>query len=363
MLALLVAVAIVAAACGEGPPRPPCGTRGGPIATMCGFENPEDLEYVVDADLLVASNMRFDGRDRPDAIRGGYLSGLAPATGTIRRLWPEASAETSPDPALGDPVCKTPPAAGVLYPHGITSQTRDGRPLLYVIGHQGDAGGREAVEIFEIAGRGKAARAIWRACVPMRPRVMGNDLAVAPDGEIVVSNYQPSVSLWHLIKANVLGLSTGDIQAWSRDRGWRTIPGTAAGLPNGVAISADGRFVYYSETGTGFVYRIARDGSGDKLSVDIGGNPDNFTWSDRGTLLIATHTGGMRMLACAFGRAPCRTSWEIYELDPTSLVARLFLAGDGEVLGAMSTPAVVGPMLYLASVFDDRIGVMSLPPR
>jgi hypothetical protein len=362
MLALLVVVAAVASACGQGPPRPSCGTRGGPIATLCGFENPEDIEYVMDADLLVASNMRFDGRDEADAIRGGYLSGHAPAAGATHRLWPDAKAETTPDPSLGDPVCMTPPPAGVLYPHGITSVTRDGRPLIYAIGHQGEAGGREAVEIFEVVGRGRAARVIWRACVPMRPRVMGNDIAIAPDGEIIVSNYQPSVSLWPLIKANVLGLSTGEIQAWSRDRGWRTIPGTEAGLPNGVAASADGRFVYYSETATGLVYRISRDGSGEKLSVDIGGKPDNFAWSGRGTLLVATHTDGIGVVACAFGRSPCRTAWEVYELNPTSMEAKLFLAGDGEVLGAMSTPAVVGPMLYLASIFDDRIGVLPMPP-
>jgi len=360
-LALLMALAAFLPAC-KSRPRAACG-RGVTITTICGFENPEDIEYVPSADVLVASNMRFDGRDQPDAIRGGFLSSLALASGTVHRLWPDPTDQANLDPALGDPVCLTPPAAGVLYPHGITSTTRDGRALLYAIGHQGEAGGREAVEIFEVVGRGETARVIWRACVPMRARVMGNDIAVAPDGEIVVSNYQPSVSLWHVIKANVLRMSTGDIQAWSRGRGWRIIPGTAAGLPNGVAISPDGRFVYYSEAGTGRVYRIARDGTGERISVDIGGNPDNFAWSGRGTLLIATHTGGAGMLACAFGRAPCRTSWEVYELDPTSLAARLLLAGDGDALGAMSTPAVVGPDLYLASVFDDRIGMVPLPAR
>jgi hypothetical protein len=362
LLAVLVGVSTLALAC-ENRPRAACGRGGGTIGTICGFENPEDIESVTDADLLVASNMRFDGRDDPGAIRGGYLSGLTPASAAVRRLWPDPTAEASHDPALGDPVCLTPPAGGVFYPHGLTSTTRDGRSLLYTIGHQGEAGGREAVEIFEIVGRGAAARVIWRACVPTRVHVMANDIAVAPDGEIVVSNYQPSVSLWHVVKANVLGLPTGDVQAWSRERGWRVVPGTAAGLPNGVAVSADGRFVYYSESGTGLVHRVARDGTGERGSVDVGGNPDNFTWSGRGTLLVATHTGGARLLACAFGRSPCRTSWEIYEIDPTSMAARLLVAGDGEVLGAVSTPAIVGASLYLASVYDDRIGVLPLPPR
>jgi hypothetical protein len=360
-LALVVAVAAFSTACGSRP-RAACGS-GGAIATVCGFDNPEDIEYVASADLLVASNMRFDGRDVPGAIRGGYLSGLAPASGATHRLWPDATDESSPRPALGDPVCLTPPSSGVLYPHGITSATRDDRSLLYVIGHQGEAGGREAVEIFEIVRRGPAARLKWRACVPVRARVMANDIAIAPDGEIIVSNYQPTTSLWHTIKGNALGLSTGDVQAWSPGRGWRIIPGTTARLPNGVAVSADGRFVYYSELGTGLAYRVARDGSGEPASVAIGGNPDNFAWSGRGTLLLATHTGGAALLACAFGRSPCRTPWEIYEIDPTSMAAPLLLAGDGEVLGAVSTPAVVGPNLYLASIFDDRIGVLPLPAR
>jgi hypothetical protein len=364
-LSAFLGLAALCAACGDEPPRGPCRTDG-PIGTLCGFQNPEDIEYVAGGEVIVAANMRFDGRD-DGAVRGGYLSALALATGRTHRLWPTdppaaAVAADATDATLGDPVCRTPPA-GAFYPHGITTAVREGRTLVYAIGHAGEAGGREAIELLELTGRGPAARLVWRGCVPMPPRAMGNDLAVAPDGEIVVSNYQPTMSLWHTVKANVLRLSTGEVLAWRPDRGWRTLPGTAARQANGIAVSADGRFVYYSEIASGFVYRISRDGAGERAAVEIGGNPDNFTWSGRGTLLIATHTGGVALVACAFGRAPCRTPWEIHEIDPTSLEARRILAGDGDVLGAVSTPAIVGDQLYLASIFDDRIGVLPLPAR
>jgi hypothetical protein len=266
------------------------------------------------------------------------------------------------EPRLGDPVCAGPPA-GAFYPHGLTSAVRDGATLAYVIGHQGEAGGREAVEIFEVTGAGPATRLGWHGCVPMPAGASGNDVAVAPDGEIVVSNYQPSMSLWYTVKAQVLGMNTGDVRAWLPGRGWRSVPRTAARQANGVAVSRDGLTLFYSELATGAVHRSRRADGGALASIDVGGFPDNLAWSGRGTLLVATHTGGAGLLFCAFGRTPCRTSWEIHEIDPATLAARPLFTHDGEVVGAVSTPLVVGDRLYLASIFDDRIGVTTLPER
>ncbi len=364
-ITLPLALAALVTACTSAPPRGPCteGGPGAPLDSVCGFENPEDIEYVEGSEIVVVSNMRFDGRDPTGLTRGGYLATLVPATGEVRRIWPASDAQDDgARPLLGDPVCAAPPA-GAFYPHGLTSAVRDGATLVYVVAHQGEAGGREAVEIFEVTRADTATRLRWRGCVPMPPGTSGNDAAVTPDGEIVVSNYQPSMSLWYTIKANVLGMNTGDVRAWLPGRGWRSVPRTDARQANGIAVSRDGSTFFYSETATGEVHRARRVDGGALASVDVGGNPDGLAWSGRGTLLVATHTGGAALLPCALGRAPCRTSWEIHEIDPATLAVRLLLAHDGDLVGAVSAPLVIGNRLYLASIYDDRIGVAALPER
>jgi sugar lactone lactonase YvrE len=356
---VLGAALVIACGCADPAPRGPC-TATPPIGTVCGFENPEDIEFIESAAVIAASNMRFDGRDPEGVVRGGFLSLLDPTTGAVRRAWPTAPTMTGAAiPGIGDPICGAPPA-GALYPHGLVSARRDGATLVYVVGHRGEHGGREAVEIFAASGSADATVLRWSGCIPIPPAMMGNDVAIAPDGEVVVSNYQPSPSLWYTVEANLFGMNTGDLRAWSPGRGWRTIPDTASRMPNGVAVSPDGAVVYYSETASGRVHRRARLSGADHASVVIGGNPDGMAWSPRGTLLVATHTAGASLLGCAFGRSPCRTGWEIYEIDPTTLATTLLLAHDGMALGAASSPIAAAGRLYLGSIWDDRIGVAPL---
>ena len=129
-------------------------------------------------------------------------------------------------------------------------------------------------------------------------------------------------------------------------------------MANGVALSRDGNSVLYAETITGKVHRTPRFGKNGSISVTIGGNPDNFTWTEDETLLIATHTGGIEFMGCAFGRLPCTTSWEVWEIDPATLAVSKVLEHDGTDIGAVATALRVDNRIYLSSVFDDRIGVV-----
>jgi hypothetical protein len=76
-------------------------------------------------------------------------------------------------------------------------------------------------------------------------------------------------------------------------------------------------------------------------------------------LLIATHTGGAAFMLCRFGRLPCATSWEVWEMDPETLAMHKVIAHDGSIVGAIATALEVDGVLYLGSVFDDRIGVVA----
>ncbi len=350
-------LACLLAACGGSAATAPCGTQE-PIATICGFQNPEDLEPIASAGLLLVSNMRHRSNEAP-----GFIAAYLPREDRVVRLWPAAArpapADVSSD-AFGDPTCPGAPPADGFFPHGLTSYVHGEHVLVLAAAHAFDDRGREAVEVFELSGRGADARLTWRACIPAPPNVQINDLAVARDGAIFASNYQPSPSLRHTILAQLFGSNTGYLLAWTRDGGWRKVAGTDASLANGVAVSRDGKMVFFAESMTGRVHRLPRANDGGAIAVEVEGNPDNLMWSERKTLLVASHTSGARFGLCLLGWRPCRTAWSVFELDPATLTVRTVLEHDGSTLGAVATAAQMGNALYLGSVFGDRIGRVRL---
>ena len=377
-LLLAVVLGFFVSACTNAGERQACSLDPGPgqIGTLCGFANPEDLEYVPEFGLVVVSNMRNNG----GGTEGGFLSAFRPGSSDVFRLWPReadgqglAGPASDDDAPIGDPDCITPPPGEGWEPHGITSRADGSRTLLYVIGHENDvAGTREAIEIFELtpsdpSGRAGQARQpnarpqlIWRSCIPTQDGVVANDVATTSSGEVIASNYLPKQSLFLTIKANLFGSTTGHVARWNAESGWTDIPKTEAALANGVAVSEKPEMVFYAELGTGLVHRTPIEHPRGRMELTIGGLPDNFTWTERGTLLIATHQAGPGMLLCTLGRTPCRSPWAVYELDPRTMVVQELLSHDGEQIGAVATALAVGNTLYLGSVFDDRIGVVIL---
>jgi len=209
-----------------------------------------------------------------------------------------------------------------------------------------------------VVGSGLETKLSWLGCIPTPDAIQANDLAVSADGTVYASNYQPDNSPMHAIKASLLGTDTGGIIAWKPGTGWSEIEGTSSKLANGVALSKDGKVLYYTETISRSLHRKPLDGS-PSVWVDIPGMPDNLSWTERGTLLVASHTSGPRFMACASGRLPCRSPWIIHELDPTTMALRTLAEHDGGRLGAVTVATPVGDKILLGSVFDDRIGVLS----
>ncbi len=336
-LALCV-VAVSVAACG-GEARGPCAPDA-TLGSVCGFENPEDVAYSEPANLLVVSEFRILGK-------GGSLSGLVPGTSTPRRLWPGENAASEPDPTVGDPTCPAPDPA-LFHPHGIFV---DAKNDLYVVNH----GGRDSVEVFGIREAGEQAELVWRGCIVLPDGASGNDLAVASDGDVIVSNYSSAVdSILDNVKIG-FGMATGDVLRWRRGMGWRHVPGTTASAANGVALSPDGETLYYAETGGGRFVRIGLDGEG-RAEVAVPGGPDNLSWTSRGTLYLASHTSNVAFLGCLVGKA-CRSPWVLLEIDPATLAVTEVLRHDGAVVGAVASAQQVGDLVYLGAVFGDRIGL------
>lgn len=88
---------------------------------------------------------------------------------------------------------------------------------------------------------------------------VGNDLALTLAGDVVVSNFQPTMSglrgAYFMIRSG-LGWPTGDVIVWHASEGWRHVAGTSAAGANGIAVSPDGKTLFYAETGAGRVARV-----------------------------------------------------------------------------------------------------------
>jgi hypothetical protein len=360
----LVPLLLLAVACGSSAPRGACTGRPAPgqLGSVCGFENPEDVEAVPSAGLLLVSEMRPLVGDGPG---GGAISALTAPDARPRRLFPPG--RVSPELPIGDPKCTTPPPDGAFSPHGIASRSGPtaGVARVAVVGHRY----REAIELFDLVGRGDDATLLWRGCVPLPADTVGNDVAIAHDGELIVSNFQPSMQGFWLYYYNFLaglGMNTGDVMAWMPGRGWRRIPGSEGRTPNGVAVSRNGVTVFFAEVAAGRVSAVPRGGvppGAAARRVRVRGNPDNLTLTSRGTLISGSHVSRTRMIGCVFGRTPCRSGWALIEVDPATLEARTLVEHDGDVVGAVASAAEFDGCTYFGAVFDDRIGVVCPSPR
>ena len=342
---LSAAATLTALGCGA-PAERPCEGAEAPhgIATVCGFAKPEDVVWIEPANALLVSEMGWD------APSGGGALSLVDAAGARRVVWPDDAAPAPESPLLGDPACTSPPVAAEFSGHGLDAvwDAEAQRVRVAVVAH----GGREAVEQFDLVGEGSGLRLVWRGCVPLPPGTAGNDVALAPGGAFYVTNYLPTVhglSAWIALRAADRGQVTGDVLAWTREGGWRHVPGSAASQPNGIAVSPDGATLFVAENGASRVVRMPADGArtpADRTSFATPGRPDNLSWSSRGTLLVAVlhpaTPGG----------------WSLLEHEPGAAGATLRVeARDGAPLHSVTSADEAGGRLFFGSMADDRIGI------
>jgi sugar lactone lactonase YvrE len=93
------------------------------------------------------------------------------------------------------------------------------------------------------------------------------------------------------------GASLGDVVDWSSDQGWRHVPHTRVGLPNGVAVDPTGRLFVADWSGSRLV-RIDR-ATGRRDEIALPHHPDNLSWAPDGRLLAAGQIGSIRVaLGC-----------------------------------------------------------------
>ena len=195
---------------------------------------------------------------------------------------------------MGDPT--------ILEPHGLDIAIRpDGVPELYLVNH----GDRESIEIFEIRVGGLRPSLAWIGSVTMPEFTFGNDVAATPEGGFAVTSSSDTEGGFERSVARMAaGDETGKVVEWSPTNGWRTVPGSQISSANGVAVSADGAWLYVAGWRSRCIKKVSRgDGPVESHVVATDMMVDNLTWTSDGHLLAAGTIEGSRS-ATRSGWAP-----------------------------------------------------------
>lgn len=346
--------AALALACSAPPAIEGCRPADG-ITPVCGFENPEDLVLAPGGSWLLAS--QWDGAS---------LVAWRISDGEKRTVFPTRGAlGESGEATEGAGDCPGPPDAAHFAPHGIDLVAEPlAPPRLLVVNH----GAGQRVEIFEVGWAEGAPALWWRGCVPLPGDAFPNDVAGLPGGGFVVTNMMPDatgVGRLPTMVRMLLGMDTGSVLEWTPAGGWRELPGSHGSGPNGVAVSADGADVYFTEWAGRRIVSVRREGAPDRHAAELPARPDNLTWTDDGRLLVAAQEGGAgEVLGCAsLEHGTCAVPFSVFSVDPVTLDSRPLVQHEATAMGAASVALEVGSEVYLGTFAGDRIARMELPAR
>jgi hypothetical protein len=132
--------------------------------------------------------------------------------------------------------------------------------------------------------------------------------------------------------------------------------------PNGVVVSADGRFMYLNEFSASTVYKY--DLKNEKVlgSVKVDFLPDNLTWTKEGRLLAAGVKGARGDCPEGSGR-PCIQGFGVAEIDPAKMQARAIFdsASHDPLISGVSVALEVGDSIYLGAFQGDRLVKIPYP--
>jgi hypothetical protein len=338
----LVLAALAQAQRGPQPPLPPlvaCGTQGD-AEILCGTRSPEDLELTPDGKYLIVS--QFVNGPGGAGVAGLALFDLA------KKSYSRMAVKEEPRKDWGDPAC--PGAAGEeLRPHGISLGKRaNGAWQLYVVNH----GGRQSMEMFELRRAGDTWDLVWHGCAIAMQEF--NDVAVLKNGGFIATH--PTALRKQGDTADLFGgAPSGFVSRWEAGKGETELPGTRAGYPNGVLVSADGRYMYFNAWTAKEVHKYDLKAEKEAAMVKLDFLPDNITWNKR--RMLAAGVKGARGDCPPGSGAPCIQGFGVAEIDPASMAAKNVFdsEGKGPLISGVSVALAVGDAIYVGAFQGDRL--------
>jgi hypothetical protein len=325
-------------------------TPSGGLTFICGIQNPEDLVLVPNTRWLLASGM----------APGSGLHLVDTRTKTTRNLYPANAASSLPDRT------RYPSCPGTLDPklavlHGLSLRPApNGRYTVYATNH----GGRESIEVFELATGGGVPTATWIGCVLMPNDIPANSVAAFKDGSLVATALiLPGKSF----EDAFAGRDTGAVFLWTPgDISFRMLPGTELSANNGIETSPDDKEFYVVSTTQKRIVAFSRDNPEKPLRTaqlaEFG--PDNVRWTSNNRLI----TAGMIDNEPACGGPPkteagirCSRGYIAATIDPKTMAVTELARGPATPLFTGTAIAMrVGDELWLGSFNADRLAYRSL---
>lgn len=308
----------------------------GSVKFLCGPVSPEDLAAIPQSPWIIASGMEDDG----------YLYLTDARDYSSRVLFPTETSRSRHDTVTYG-ACPG-PATDRFRPHGLSLRPgSDGTHTLYVVRH----GAREAIEIFEVDANRVAPTLTWIGCVVAPESVSLNSVVALPGGGFAVTNFQ---------------LPVGELWEWQPAGGWAKVPGSETSGPNGIEVSADGRWFYIGGWGTSSLIRLSRGQTPvQKDAVGVGHHVDNVRWAPDGSLLAAGHVGPTpsAIIEC-LDQGRCEgVSTRVTKVDPQALTAKEIIRYPSNDLLILGTVAIqVGEEIWVGGIAgSDRIARFPAP--
>src|SRR5690606_28976514 len=321
----------------------------GGLEFVCGIRNAEDLVAVPGTRWIIASGM----------AEGAALTAIDADAKTFRTLYPGSSPRNDHDRAAF-PRCPGPPSN--LITHGLTLLPGDGgRATLYAVGH----GGREAIEVFEVAQSGTEPTLTWKGCVPMPDGLEANSVAAFADGTLLATVL---ILPGRTFAQSLAGEPTGAVFQWTPgDDGFVRVEGTDLASNNGIETSADGREFYVASSGVHTITAFSRGKPARVLSVSraLQFTPDSAHRGSDGRL----YTAGMKDDVPECGGPPhpdrhtpeqlstCPRGVMAVALDPRTLEDTVIAEGPADPAFSNATMVLVKDGEFWIGTFrGDRVG-------
>ena len=336
--------------------------------TLCGADNVEDMVPIPGTHWIIGSGMG----DR--YFQGGGLHLIDTQRATVRKLAPEIT----PAMRAAEPYdqCPGPVAADRFSAHGLSLvATPNGSLRLYAVNH----GGRESIEVFTIASGPQEPVLTWIGCVLTPATAMSNSIVARPDGSLVLSasnagstpfpsfhelSMRPPAEQGHEWDDQGDEAQMGALFAWTREQGWREIPGSALPGNNGIELSRDGKWAFVNSWPGESVTRLPLDPTlGQPTTVKLGFKADNIRWSTDGTLIATGQLADVKnVIACALGDGSgCAIGYRAVAIDPDTMAVTQLYSGTGtERFGAATVGVKAGESLWLGSLRSHCIAKVRL---
>lgn len=322
---------------------------GSDMSYICDIENAEDLVLIPDTRWVLASGYSPGGAVYAiDSESRAFHQAYEPA---------KTSYQTETYPA-----CSTPPQASSFVSHGLSIQPgENGHSTLYVVGH----GGREAIEVFDVAVTDSGPELTWAGCVMMPEGLDANSVAVMRDGSLRLTVLMhPGNTFTQIFE----GVKTGAVYGWSPgDVAIEKIIGSELPGNNGIEVSLDGKEMYVVSTGLSTISVFSNTNPTRLLRTTprLNFSPDNIHMTSGGLLL----TGGPSWVDhnCATGEefsleefAACPRGSVGATFDPITLEeVERWTAGPSSVFSNSTMALEVGAEIWFGTFSGTRIGIIN----